>query len=275
MQSKKNGPAVPAFVRAGGRNASESFMDFFARQNRGCASNYRSISRRFFRWAEEQHLTLDAVRQDHVAAFHEHLFEDAGPNMAASSFSVISRMFSHMHQHGGLSLNPADGLATKRCVPAEKIRKALRELMEVTDDDVWLQAALVMVAPACIGTFSLKAIRSWSQLRYSTIERIANRLRETGIWVGEHSIRCRWLDPECESADVAIMMDAFVVTGEFERNEDMAYCLPPDRYERLQAEEAAQDGRVEVTHTVREVRREIVTVREASETMMAKGPTAG
>jgi hypothetical protein len=267
MQQTNNGLAIPAFVKASGRNACESYMGFFDLQSLGCASNYWSISRRFFRWADEQHLSLETLRQDHVAAFPQHLFEDAGANMAALSFSVLSRLFAHMHQQGGLPSNPADGLAPKRWVPAKKVRKGLQEMLEVADDDDWLQAALVMIAPACIGSFSLKAIRAWSQLPYSTVERIANRLRETGIWVGERSMRCEWLDPECERADFAIMMDAFVVVGECERDENMAYRLPPEKYEQMKVEEAKQDCSVKVTRTVREEKREIVTVREASETI--------
>jgi hypothetical protein len=274
MQQWNNGPALPPFVKESGRNASESYLGFLNHQGRGAASSYRSISRRFFRWAEEQQLSLLTVRQDHVAAFHEHLFEEAGPNMAASSLSVISRLFAHMHQESGLPSNPADGLKPKRFVPAKKVRKALQEVLNVTDEDAWLQAALVMIAPVCIGSFSLKAIRAWSQLAFSTIERIANRLRETGIWTGEQSIQCEWLDPQCEAPDLAVMMDAFVAIGEFERDENMAYRLPPEKYERLKAEQAAQDCSVTVTRTVLEEKHEIVTVREASETIEAHGATS-
>jgi hypothetical protein len=269
MQHRNNGPALPAFIKASGLSARESYMDFFDQQSRGNASTYRSYSGRFFRWADEQHLSLETVQQDHVAAFQQELFEEAGPNVAAMSLSVIRHLFAHMHQQNGLPSNPADGLAPKQFVPAKKIEKALHEILAVDDDEDLLEAALVMVAPVCLNSFSLKAIRAWSQLPYSTIERIANRLREVGIWVDEQSIRCEWLDPECDHPDFAIMLDALVVIGEFERDENMLYRLPPEKYERIKAEEAKQDCSVKVTRTVLEEKREIVTVREASETIEA------
>jgi hypothetical protein len=275
MQHSSIGPALPAFIKASGQSARESYMDFFDQQSRGNASTYRSFSGRFFRWADEQHLSLETVRQDHVAALHQELFEEAGPNVAAMSLSVTRYLFAHMHQQNALSSNPADGLASKRFVPAKKIKKALHEMLAVDDDDDLLQAALVMVAPVCLNSFSLKAIRAWSQLPYSTIERIANRLREVGIWVDEQSIRCEWLDPECEHPDFAIMLDALVVIGECERDENMLYRLPSEKYERIKAEKAKQDCSVKVTRTVREEKREIVTVREASETIENHGVPDG
>ena len=152
MPHRNNAPALPAFVNAAGHQATESYMSFFERQNHSCASSYRSMSRKFFIWAEEHNLSLAEIGQEHVAQFHHYLLEEAGPNMAASSFSVISRMFRHMHQTGGLTANPAEGLASTRQVPAKTMKKALCELMEVGEDHELVQAALVMLAPVCIAS---------------------------------------------------------------------------------------------------------------------------
>jgi hypothetical protein len=270
MQHRNNAPALPAFVKANGRNACESYMDFFERQSLGAASNYRSAARRFFGWAEGQGVTLAAVGKEHVDQFHRYLWEEAGPNMAANSFSVISRLFRHMHEQGGLSFNPAEGVRVKSHVPVKKIKRWLCEHLEVGEDDEVVQAALVMLAPVCIATFSLKAIRAYTQIPFSTVEKIAARLYDQGIWVKENTIRCEWLEENCENPDFAIMMDAFVGAGDFDRNEDMAYCLPQERCERLKAEQEKAAGPVEVTRTVREERLEVVTVREASETVIQR-----
>ena len=270
MEHRNNAPALPAFVKAGSRNACESYLDFFDQQSLGCASNYRSVARRFFRWAEGQSLALDSVRQEHVELFHCYLWEEAGPNMAATSFSLLSRLFRHMHEKGGLPLNPAEGVRLKGHIPVKKIRRAFCEQWGYDDSDEVTQAALVMLAPVCIATFSLKAIRAYTQIPFTTVEKIADRLYEQGIWVRENSLRCAWLDPECEAPDHAILMDALVAVGRFDRNERMEYSLPTERYERLRAERDGGDAQVEVTRTVREERREVVTVREAAETMVER-----
>jgi hypothetical protein len=132
------------------------------------------------------------------------------------------------------------------------------------------QAALVMLAPVFIGTFSLKAIRAYTQIPFATVEKIAARLYDQGIWVRENSLRCEWLDEKCEYQDLAIFWDALVAVGQFDRNEDMAYSLPPERYESLKAEHDRGAAQAEVTRTVREERREVVTVREASETIIER-----
>jgi hypothetical protein len=128
-----------------------------------------------------------------------------------------------------------------------------------------------MLAPLCIGTFSLKAIRAYTQLPFPVIETVAKRLRDQGIWLDGDVIRCEWLDESCEYPGFAIMMDAFVAAGRFDRNHDMAYCLPKERYEQLKQQYEQESSRVEITRTVREQRREIVTVREASETIVHGG----
>jgi len=270
MPDHNHAPALPVFVKAAGHQATESYMSFLGQQS-SCASNYRSLSRRFFGWAEQHNLALEKIRREHVAQFHHHLLEEAGPNLAASSFSVISRLFRHMHEAGGLPANPAEGLAATRQVPAKRMKKALSELMEADDDHEQVQAALVMLAPVCIGSFSLKAIRAWSQLPFPTVERLAGRLYQTGIWGEGMTIRCEWLDPECEHPDFAILMDSWVIMGDFERDEEMRYRLPPEKYERLKAAGETKEKRVEVTRNVREERREIVTVIEASERIVVDG----
>jgi len=162
-------------------------------------------------------VTLAAVGQEHVDQFHRQLWEEAGPNMAATRFSVIRRLFRHMHEQGGLSFNPAEGMRVKRHVPVRKIKQALCELLAADEDDEGVQAALVMLAPVCIATFSLKAIRAYTQIPFSTVEKIAARLYDQGIWVRENTIRCEWLDENRETPDFAIMMDAFVGAGHFDR----------------------------------------------------------
>jgi hypothetical protein len=270
MQHRNNGPALPAFVSSAGRAASESYILFFDQQSRGSASNYRSIARRFFRWAEEQHLSLQSVRQEHVQRFHSELLEEAGPNMQYTSFSVLRRLFQHMHEQGALVADPADGVRVE-CRPRFKaVRGAFCDQWGYGDDDELTQAAMVMVAPACIATFSLKAIRAYTQYPVSTVEAIAKRLYDKGIWERENCIRCEWLDPECEHLDFAILLDAFVVVGRFDRNEKLQYSLPKERYERRNAESDEGAAQFEVTRTAREERREVVTVREVSETVVER-----
>jgi Phage integrase SAM-like domain len=271
MTGRNTAATLPPFVKAAGRDASESYMDFFDGQSLGCASNYRSTARRFFAWAEGHDLTLTSVQQQHVDQFHRHLWEEAGPNMANNSFSLIRRLFSHMYQQGCLTINPAEGLRPRTHIPIKKIKKDLCEQFEVDVGDDGLQAALVMLAPLCIGTFSLKAIRAYTQLPFSTVEQVANRLREQGIWLDGDAIRCEWLDDNCEHPDFAIMMDALVGAGSFDRNQDMAYCLPKERYEQLKEQYEKEPPRVEITRTVRKERREIVTVCEATEKTVRGG----
>jgi hypothetical protein len=268
MSHRNNGPALPRFIAQAGRPATESYMDFFDRQSLGCASNYRSISRRFFGWADEQNLTLDSLRGEHVSRFHQHLWEDSGPNMAYASFSVMKRLLAHMHEKGGLSVNPAAGIQSKTHIPFKKVQNdfCARWGEEATEEVT--QAAMVMIAPVCIRTFSLKAIRAWSQYPFSVVEKTAGTLLAKGIWVKDEDslgIRCEWLDPECVDPEYAILLDAWVVIGIFERDENLKYRLPPQRYERLKAEQSTGAGRVEITRTVREERREVVVVREASD----------
>lgn len=270
MQHRNHAPALPAFVTASGSKASESYMEFFERQSVSCTSIYRSYARRFFSWAEGQGATLTAVGQEHVKQYHRYLLEEAGPNMAANSFSVINRLFQHMHETDGLPLNPAAGLHVASPVRMKKIRQLFCEQWECHESDEVTQAALVMLAPVLIATFSLKAIRSYTQLPFSTVQKIADRLYDQGIWVRPDSLRCEWFDEECEHRDFAILMDALVAAGQFDRNENMACSPPKARYEDLKAEDRPDAVQIEVTRTVREEKREIVTVREASETIIER-----
>jgi hypothetical protein len=138
-------------------------MSFFEVHGPSCASSYRSISRRFFGWAEEQDLPLDSLRPEDLNRFHVQLWNEAGPNLASSSFSVIKRLFASMHERGGSAINLANGIALKRYTPFKKVRIAFCEQWGADATEQVTQAAMEMIAPACIGTFSLKAIRGSSQ----------------------------------------------------------------------------------------------------------------
>jgi hypothetical protein len=109
----------------------------------------------------------------------------------------------------------------------------------------------------------------FTQYPFHLVEEIAGKLLARGIWVRDEDslgIRCEWLDPECADAEFAMLLDAWVVVEFLDRDENMKYRLAPEEYERMKAEETLRAvGRVEVSRTVCEERREVVTVREASE----------
>jgi transposase-like protein len=88
-----------------------------------------------------------------------------------------------LQEQGGLLLNPAEGVRVKSPVSVRKIKQALCEQFAADEDDEVVQAALVMLAPVYIATFSLKAIRAYTQIPFSTVKKIAARLYDQGIWV--------------------------------------------------------------------------------------------
>jgi integrase/recombinase XerD len=64
---------VPAIVAAAGDKASEHFLEFFAAtiRNKNTRAAYVQAAAQFFRWCDEYHLQLAAIRPLHVSAYIE------------------------------------------------------------------------------------------------------------------------------------------------------------------------------------------------------------
>lgn len=235
---------VPALVRDAGQKAIESYLCFFAGlDSRHTGYVMRAATKRFFQWADETGYTLVAMRSGHVNDF----FENA-PWKASTTkfyFGSLKRLFAHLEADRIIERSPFIGVSTPKVtkpkmktedVAYETISSAFLKQWEGDASDEVMQAAMVMVAPVCIASFDAKAICTWSKLTTSKVDSIIARLYEKGIWFDDRSIRCEWLDPECEHPDFAMLMDAFVVVGKFDRDEELKYCLPKERYEELKSD---------------------------------------
>ena len=255
----------PSLILLANDRVQASYEQFINSRNPIARTQYGSIARRFFGWAESNGLSLDAIDQDHIEAFHKGLLENNGHGVAYGSSRVISNLFEHLAADGVIEQNPARKEVIKSARSAKSLRVALVEDYGDNERD-FIDAILVMISPIHIMTFSMQSIIRYTQLPLGFVERIVGRLYEQGIWGEDRSIRCEWLDEHEDPAHVyvALLLDACVALGQFDRrNEDLQYRLPGTQ-RRSGTEDMA---RFEIKTTVRETKE--VTIREVTQEVVA------
>jgi hypothetical protein len=256
--------AAPALIVMSGERTVMSYEGFLSTKNPLARTQYGSTARRFFGWAEGRGLALETIKSGHIKEFHERLLCEHGHAAAYSSSLTISSLFDALVADGIVADNPVDGAEIKSARPIKHLRNKLIEDCGADDDEGVIDAILVMVSPMQILSFSVKAIRSYTQLSESFVERVSARLYDQGIWGRDESILGEWLNPDADSAIgyVSLVMDGWTALGRFDRNENIQYSLPLEAGMKYRRKRPSQTKK---TMVLREEKRETVTVREFAE----------
>lgn len=120
----------------------------------------------------------------------------------------------------------------------EKIRSIVEELELVKHkSEMPFRAAVLLLSMLVVGD-DVKALCDFTgySIKRGIVQKFVRRAHESGIFK-DNILRVEWLDEDAEAANIAFVLDAMVLCGEFERGYDqgITYRMTDQSRDRVEA----------------------------------------
>jgi len=124
---------IPAIIRDAGAKAIESYLCFFTGlDSRHTGYVMRAATKRFFQWADEAGIGLDALRAGHVNEFFGMV--KWKPSTTKFYFTSLKRLFAHLEADRIIERSPFVGVKAPKSPKPGKPLVTLEELKAVARD---------------------------------------------------------------------------------------------------------------------------------------------
>jgi hypothetical protein len=233
IEQTAGGMNVPEIVRAAGKPAVRAYREFL--EDERLSTNTRRVYgthvRRFFRWAASGGLTLESINATEVAAYATKVEAVTSRDAACQYLTPVRGLFQHLIREGVCTGNPCGSslpdLRRPRSdahIPSISLSELKELLLEVDptweEEEEFLAAGLVFLAPSCIHTIDPSTISAFTGVALPDVQVFARRLLENRCWTADGRITVASDDPDTWS--VSVIMSVLVATGMVEVKDEGA-----------------------------------------------------